>query len=107
MGYINSVDEIDEAMISEGIDEILNSDDEVAIAEYKLKLEFAKEQKKMNSLAAMGYGYYLDNCSDKVNIDTTYYCKHCLQPECCKRLAKLNNNFKIGDDIWEIIMKQN
>lgn len=40
MGYINSVDEIDEAMISEGIDEILNSDDEVAIAEYKLKLEF-------------------------------------------------------------------
>ena len=68
MGYINSVDEIDEAMISEGIDEILNSDDEVAIAEYKLKLEFAKEQKKMDSLAAMGYGYYLDNCSDKVKI---------------------------------------
>lgn len=59
MGYINSVDEIDEAMISEGIDEILNSDDEVAIAEYKLKLEFAKEQKKMDSLAAMGYGYHL------------------------------------------------
>ena len=45
MGYINLVDEIDEGMISEGINEILNSGNEVAIAEYKLKLEFAKEQK--------------------------------------------------------------
>ena len=88
MGYINLVDEIDEGMISEGIDEILNSGNEVAIAEYKLKLEFAKEQKKMNKLVAMGYGYYLDNCGDKVNGDTAYYCKHCLQAECCKIIVK-------------------
>lgn len=54
MGYVNSVEEIDEGLITEGIDEILNSDDEVAVAEYKLKLEFAKEQKKMDRLSDMG-----------------------------------------------------
>lgn len=46
MGYINSVDEIDMSMISEGIDELFDSGDEFAIAEYKLALEFARMQKK-------------------------------------------------------------
>ena len=88
MGYPNSVEEIDIGMISEGIDMLLESDDEIAIAEYKLKQELSKEQKTMDKLVARGYGYYLDNCYDEVDGDPSYYCKLCLQPECDKRLAK-------------------
>ena len=46
-----------------------------------------KKKKKMNKLAAKGYGYWLDNCGDEINGDPSYYCKRCLQPECGKRLA--------------------
>lgn len=88
MSYPNSVEEIDIGMTAEGLDDLLNSGDELAIAEYKLRQEFFSEQRKTERLSAHGYGYYLDNCWDEVDGDSSYYCKRCLQPECCKRLAR-------------------
>lgn len=88
MSCPNSVEEIDMSLITDGMDEILDSDDDFAIAEYELRQGLDKEQRKMNRLAAKGYGYWLDNCYDEVDGDPAYYCKRCLQPECGKRLAK-------------------
>lgn len=88
MGYPNSVEEIDIGMISEGIDMLLESNDEFAIAKYKLHQELSRDQATMDRLASYGYGYYLDNCHDEVDGDPSYYCKLCLQPECDKRLVK-------------------
>ena len=91
MGYPNSTNEIDASMITTGIEELLNSDDIVAKEEHKFKLELARKQRKADRLAAMGYGYYLDNCGDEVDGDPAYYCRRCIQPECGKRLAKITN----------------
>ena len=76
MGYPNSVEEIDEGLIHEGFDELPEW-------EQNLILDKIHDQNKYDRLASMGYGYWLDNCGDDI-----WYCEHCLQPECCKRMAK-------------------
>lgn len=76
MGYPNSVEEIDEGLIHEGFDELPEW-------EQKLTLDKIHDQNKSNKLASMGYGYWLDNCGDDI-----WYCEHCLQPDCGKRMAK-------------------
>lgn len=79
MGYPNSVEEITPGMIAEGIESLEGFE----LEEYKYNLELAKEERKATMLARKGYGYWLDNCGDG-----TWYCEHCLQPECGKREAK-------------------
>lgn len=76
MGYPNSVEEIDEGLIHEGFDELPEW-------EQNLILDKIHDQNKSNKLASMGYGYWLDNCGDDI-----WYCEHCLQPDCGKRMAK-------------------
>ena len=75
---INSVDEIDMGMLSEGYDEL----DEVEREYADEMLRRERENKKYADLAKRGFGYWLDNCGDG-----EWYCKHCLQPECGKRMA--------------------
>lgn len=76
MGYPNSVEEIDEGLIHEGLDELSE-------IEYDFIMSRIHDQNKANRLAEEGYGYWLDNCGDDI-----WYCEHCLQPECGKRMAK-------------------
>lgn len=76
MGYPNSVEEIDEGLIHEGFDELPEW-------EQNLILDKIHDQNKANKLAEMGYGYWLDNCGDDI-----WYCEHCLQSDCGKRMAK-------------------
>lgn len=76
MGYPNSVEEIDEGLIHEGLDELSE-------IEYDFIMSRVHDQNKANKLAEDGYGYWLDNCGDDI-----WYCEHCLQPECGKRMAK-------------------
>lgn len=76
MGYPNSVEEIDEGLIHEGLDELSE-------IEYNFIVGKIHDQNKSDKLTTMGYGYWLDNCGDGV-----WYCEHCLQPECGKRMAK-------------------
>lgn len=76
MGYPNSVEEIDEGLIHEGLDELSE-------IEYDFIMSRIHDQNKANKLAEEGYGYWLDNCGDDI-----WYCEHCLQPECGKRMAK-------------------
>lgn len=83
MSYPYSVEEIDAGLIAEGIDEILNSDDPIVIADYKLRKELSKEQYRIDRKQSGDYGYWLNNCGDDI-----WYCQHCLQPECGKREAK-------------------
>lgn len=40
-----------------------------------------KDKARMNRLSKEGYGYYLDNCGDG-----KWYCDHCLQEDCTKRM---------------------
>ena len=76
MGYPNSVEEIDEGLMHEGFDELPEW-------EQNLILDKIHDQNKANKLAEMDYGYWLDNCGDDI-----WYCEHCVQPECGKRMAK-------------------
>ena len=76
MGYPNSVEEIDEGLIHEGFDELPEW-------EQNLILDKIHDQNKSNKLASRGYGYWLDNCGDDI-----WYCEHCLQPDCDKRMVK-------------------
>ena len=76
MGYPNSVEEIDEGLIHEGLDELSE-------IEYDFIMSRVHDQNKANKLAEDGYGYWLDNCGDDI-----WYCEHCLQPDCGKRMAK-------------------
>ena len=76
MGYPNSVEEIDEGLTHEGFDELPEW-------EQNLILDKIHDQNKSDRLASMGYGYWLDNCGDDI-----WYCEHCLQPDCGKRMAK-------------------
>ena len=77
MGYPNSVEEIDEGLIHEGFDELPEF-------EQNLILNIIHDQNKSDRLAKLCYGYYLDNCGDDI-----WYCEHCLQPECGKRMGKI------------------
>ena len=76
MGYPNSVEEIDEGLTHEGLDELSE-------IEYDFIMSRVHDQNKANKLAEDGYDYWLDNCGDDI-----WYCEHCLQPECGKRMAK-------------------
>lgn len=76
MGFPNSVEEIDEGLIHEGLDELSE-------IEYNFIVDKIHDQNKANKLAEAGYGYWLDNCGDGV-----WYCEHCLQPDCNKRMAQ-------------------
>ena len=74
MGFPNSTEEIDNAMMWEGI-ELLPE------IEQEFVLERIYEERKSERLNAKGYGYWLDNCGDD-----KWYCDHCLQRrECDKR----------------------
>lgn len=76
MGYPNSTEEIDPGMIMEGIESLEGFE----LAEYRLE----QEQRKSDRIFFKGhYGYWLDNCGDE-----SWYCEHCIQPECGKREAK-------------------
>lgn len=79
MGYPNSIEEIDNGLLHEGIDKLEGFE----LAEYKFKQQLSKEQKIAAQRESGDYGYWLDNCGDG-----EWYCSHCLQPECSKRLAK-------------------
>lgn len=48
MGMPYSVEEIDNGMIAEGIDEILNSNDPIAIEEYNFRQELSREQHQID-----------------------------------------------------------
>lgn len=71
-----SVEEIDAGMIEEGYGQMDDFEREMFDNEERNKRFFLE---KCNG----SYGYYLDNCGDG-----EWYCEHCLQPECGKRLAK-------------------
>ena len=79
MSYPNSVDEINEGMLEEGYDMLEGFEKDFE----DMKIGMRYEQKKADNLAKSGYGYWLDNCGDDV-----WYCQHCLQPECGKRMAR-------------------
>lgn len=83
MGMPYSVEEIDNGMIAEGIDEILNSNNPIAIEEYNFRQELSREQHQIDKKQSGDFGYWLDNCGDDI-----WYCKHCLQPKYCKREAE-------------------
>ena len=70
-----SVQEIDDGMIAEGWDQL--DDDE------RKYWENEERNKRFLERCGGAYGYYLDNCGDG-----EWYCAHCFQPECGKRLAK-------------------
>lgn len=79
MGFPNSVSEIDSGMLQEGYDELEGFEKDYA----DLRISMSLDQAKADKLQQGGYGYWLDNCGDGV-----WYCEHCLQPECNKRMAK-------------------
>lgn len=83
MSYPYSVEEINRGMIAEGIDEILNSNDSIAIEEYNFRHELLREQHLADGKQSGDFGYWLDDCGDDI-----WYCQHCLQPECGKREAE-------------------
>lgn len=79
MGYPNSVEEIDNGMLHEGIDML----DGFELAEYELQSEMRHFFNKNKERQSGDYGYWLDNCGDDI-----WYCQHCLQTECNKRMDK-------------------
>jgi len=79
---ISSVDEINCGTLAEGYDQLMDSGDVVAINEQKIREQMAEDQKNADAFDKRSYGYYLDNCGDG-----EWYCQHCLQPECGKRMA--------------------
>lgn len=66
MGMPYSVEEIDEGMIAEGIDQLLDSDDPIAIEEYKMRQELSREQHRIDKKQGGDFGYWTDNCGDDV-----------------------------------------
>ena len=79
MGMPYSTEEIDSGMLWEGYDSLEGLDKVYEDTRIQMKIDQARE----NKLNKVGYGYWLDNCGDDV-----WYCQHCLQPECDKRMAK-------------------
>lgn len=82
MGYPNSVEEIDRGLLAEGLNELLDSDSAEKTF-YEMEREMKKGMQPIMNAQRRGYGYWLDNCGDD-----KWYCQHCLQPECGKRMAK-------------------
>lgn len=76
MGFPNSVEEIDNGLLYEGLD-MLNKI-ERCYDNYQRKSNY--EFNKLFSKQRDEFGYWLDNCGDN-----EWYCKHCLQPECENR----------------------
>lgn len=79
MGFPYSTSEIDMGMLQEGYDELEGFEKDYA----DMMINMRSDQAKADKLQQRGYGYWLDNCGDDV-----WYCEHCLQPECNKRMAK-------------------
>ena len=80
---INSVEEIDHGILAEGFEEMMN--DPIIKSEWEAECEQRVYFKRLERLSDNGYGYWLDNCGDD-----EWYCQHCLQPECGKRMAPLH-----------------
>lgn len=78
---INSVEEIDSGLLVEGFDDMM--DDPIAKMFWEEEQERRKALQPILDAQKRGYGYWLDNCGD-----SEWYCQHCLQPECGKRMAK-------------------
>ena len=78
---IYSVEEIDMGMLAEGLDELM--DDPIARDFWEEEQAKKKALQPILNAQKSGYGYWLDNCGDG-----EWYCQHCLQPECLKRMAK-------------------
>lgn len=74
-----SVEDIDNGAIHEALDQM----NEFELEEYNFKIDLLKSQKKADRLQSNDFGYWLDNCGDD-----KWYCEHCLQPECSKRIAE-------------------
>ena len=83
MSYPNSVEEINQGLIAEGLDALLNSDSAEKVA-YETERDIKNGLKPIFDKQNRGYGYWLDNCGDDA-----WYCEHCLQEDCGKRMAKL------------------
>lgn len=66
MGMPYSVEEIDNGMIAEGIDQLLDSDNPIAIEEYKMRQELSREQHRIDKKQGGNFGYWTDNCGDDV-----------------------------------------
>lgn len=81
MAYPNSVEEIDAGMLAEGLDELLDSDSAEKMF-YEMEKDMRQGLQPIMNAQRRGYGYWLDNCGDD-----KWYCQHCLQPECGKRMA--------------------
>ena len=71
-----SVQEIDAGMIKEGYAQMDDFEREMLDNE-------EQNRRHLERYNGTSYGYYLDNCGDG-----EWYCEHCLQPDCGKRLAK-------------------
>lgn len=74
-----SVEDIDNGAIHEALDQM----NDFELAEHDFKVDLAMQQKRADQLQSNHFGYWLDNCGDD-----KWYCEHCLQPDCGKRLAK-------------------
>ena len=79
MSFPYSVDEIDNGMIWEGIESL----NDIERAEFDLRMELKQQQLEVDKSQYGDFGYWTDNCGDDL-----WYCEHCIQPECCKRMAK-------------------
>lgn len=89
---INSVEEINKGTLAEGYD-TLNEVDKEAVA-FLEELDQLNEIE--NKISERGFGYWLDNCGDD-----KWYCEHCLQPECGKRMYP-----KKGTNEWNELKRK-
>lgn len=78
---INSVEEINEGTLAEGFDEMMQ--DPVSRLFWENEQKYKKALQPILNAQKNGYGYWLDNCGDG-----EWYCQHCLQPDCGKRMAE-------------------
>lgn len=76
---LNSVEELDIGMTTEGRDELEGLDKFLYDRQSKVIHAF----RKIQDIQCKDYSYWIDNCGDD-----KWYCEHCLQPDCTKREAE-------------------